>query len=88
MIAESEGGAGVDGDLGHVAARAPSGPGPGSGAKRRPVMCVLRVPFVPTARRSPALPHEYGLWGGESEDERHSAGCRLIAYIGARAGGA
>ena len=28
--------------------------------------------------------HEYGLWGGESEDERHSAGFRLIAPIGVR----
>ena len=31
--------------------------------------------------------HEYGLWGGESEDERHSAGYRLIAPIGVRARG-
>ena len=23
--------------------------------------------------------HEYGFWGGESEDERHAAGYRLIA---------
>jgi WhiB family transcriptional regulator, redox-sensing transcriptional regulator len=29
--------------------------------------------------------HEYGLWGGESEDERHAAGYRLIAPIGVRA---
>ena len=29
--------------------------------------------------------HEYGLWGGESEDERHDAGYRLIAPIGVRA---
>ena len=29
--------------------------------------------------------HEYGYWGGESEDERHSAGFRLIAPIGVRA---
>lgn len=29
--------------------------------------------------------HEYGLWGGESEDERHAAGFRLIAPIGVRA---
>lgn len=29
--------------------------------------------------------HEYGLWGGESEDERHEAGYRLIAPIGIRA---
>ncbi len=32
--------------------------------------------------------HEYGVWGGESEDERHSAGYRLIAPIGVRARGA
>lgn len=29
--------------------------------------------------------HEYGFWGGESEDERHGAGYRLIAPIGVRA---
>jgi WhiB family transcriptional regulator, redox-sensing transcriptional regulator len=29
--------------------------------------------------------HEYGFWGGESEDERHAAGFRLIAPIGVRA---
>ena len=29
--------------------------------------------------------HEYGFWGGESEDERHAAGFRLIAPIGIRA---
>jgi WhiB family transcriptional regulator, redox-sensing transcriptional regulator len=28
---------------------------------------------------------EYGFWGGESEDERHAAGYRLIAPIGVRA---
>ena len=28
---------------------------------------------------------EYGFWGGESEEERHSAGYRLIAPIGVRA---
>jgi len=29
--------------------------------------------------------HEYGFWGGESEDERHAAGFHLIAPIGVRA---
>ena len=29
--------------------------------------------------------HEYGFCGGESEDERHAAGYRLIAPIGVRA---
>ena len=28
---------------------------------------------------------ELGFWGGESEDERHAAGYRLIAPIGVRA---
>jgi len=28
---------------------------------------------------------EYGFWGGESEEERHAAGYRLIAPIGVRA---
>ena len=28
---------------------------------------------------------EYGFWGGESEEERHEAGFRLIAPIGIRA---
>lgn len=28
--------------------------------------------------------HEYGFWGGESENERHAAGFRLIAPIGTR----
>lgn len=27
---------------------------------------------------------EYGVWGGESEEERHSAGFRLLAPIGIR----
>lgn len=27
---------------------------------------------------------EYGVWGGESEEERHSAGYRLLAPIGIR----
>ena len=28
---------------------------------------------------------EYGFWGGESEEERHAAGFRLIAPVGVRA---
>ncbi|MEY2765612.1 MAG: hypothetical protein RL552_517, partial [Actinomycetota bacterium] len=28
---------------------------------------------------------EYGFWGGESEEQRHSAGYRLIAPVGIRA---
>ena len=29
--------------------------------------------------------HEYGFWGGDTVDERHAAGYRLIAPIGVRA---
>jgi len=28
--------------------------------------------------------HEYGFWGGESEEERHAAGFHLISPIGVR----
>jgi WhiB family redox-sensing transcriptional regulator len=38
-----------------------------------------------TCREFARTNHEYGLWGGESEDERHDAGYRLIAPIGIRA---
>lgn len=37
-----------------------------------------------TCRDFARVNHEYGLWGGESEDERHAAGFRLIAPIGIR----
>jgi WhiB family transcriptional regulator, redox-sensing transcriptional regulator len=43
--------------------------------------CSVRVRCVEFAREH----HEYGFWGGESEDERHAAGFRLIAPIGIRA---
>jgi len=43
--------------------------------------CVVRHDCQVYARRH----HEYGFWGGESEDERHAAGYRLIAPIGVRA---
>ena len=43
--------------------------------------CVVRTPCREFAREN----HEYGFWGGESEDERHAAGFRLIAPIGVRA---
>jgi len=43
--------------------------------------CVVRTPCRAYARSN----HEYGFWGGESEDERHAAGYRLIAPIGTRA---
>ncbi len=38
-----------------------------------------------TCREFARTNHEYGYWGGESEDERHEAGFRLIAPIGVRA---
>jgi WhiB family redox-sensing transcriptional regulator len=43
--------------------------------------CAVRQDCQSFARSN----HEYGFWGGESEDERHSAGYRLIAPIGVRA---
>ena len=43
--------------------------------------CTVRVDCMVFAREQ----HEYGFWGGESEDERHAAGFRLIAPIGVRA---
>jgi WhiB family redox-sensing transcriptional regulator len=43
--------------------------------------CVVRSACREFARDQ----HEYGFWGGESEDERHAAGFRLIAPIGVRA---
>ena len=43
--------------------------------------CAVQAPCREFAR----VHHEYGFWGGESEDERHAAGYRLIAPIGVRA---
>ena len=43
--------------------------------------CAVRIECMDFARAH----HEYGFWGGESEDERHAAGFRLIAPIGVRA---
>jgi WhiB family transcriptional regulator, redox-sensing transcriptional regulator len=43
--------------------------------------CSVRLSCQQFAR----IHHEYGFWGGESEDERHAAGYRLIAPIGVRA---
>jgi len=40
---------------------------------------------LPTCQTYARSNHEYGFWGGESEDERHAAGYRLIAPIGVRA---
>lgn len=43
--------------------------------------CVVMSECRDYARRN----REYGFWGGESEEERHAAGFRLIAPIGVRA---
>ena len=43
--------------------------------------CQVRTTCMEFAREH----HEYGFWGGESEDQRHAAGYRLIAPIGVRA---
>lgn len=43
--------------------------------------CEVRVECRDFAREH----REYGLWGGESEDERHEAGFRLVAPVGLRA---
>ena len=52
-----------------------------SSAKSVCLTCVVRDDCMQFAREQ----HEYGFWGGESEDERHAAGYRLIAPIGVRA---
>lgn len=41
-------------------------------------------PVLETCRDYARKHHEYGFWGGESEEERHRAGYRLIAPIGVR----
>jgi len=43
--------------------------------------CAVMFECRDFARRN----REYGFWGGESEEERHAAGYRLIAPIGVRA---
>jgi WhiB family redox-sensing transcriptional regulator len=48
-------------------------------------MVCASCPVQVTCREHARTYHEYGLWGGESEDERHDAGYRLIAPIGVRA---
>jgi WhiB family redox-sensing transcriptional regulator len=43
--------------------------------------CPVQVQCKQFARSS----HEYGFWGGESEEERHLAGYTVAAPIGVRA---
>lgn len=52
-----------------------------AGAREVCMGCSVRIDCMGFAREH----HEYGFWGGESEDERHAAGFRLIAPIGVRA---
>lgn len=52
-------------------------------AMARTVCSECRV--LETCRTFAREHHEYGFWGGESEEERHSAGYHLIAPIGVRA---
>ena len=44
----------------------------------------LQCAVLETCRSFARDNHEYGFWGGESEEERHVAGFRLIAPIGVR----
>ena len=50
-------------------------------ARRLCASCPVVLPCRDAARSH----HEYGFWGGESEDERHRAGFSLPAAIGVRA---
>ncbi|MHB1091042.1 MAG: WhiB family transcriptional regulator [Ilumatobacteraceae bacterium] len=52
-------------------------------AMARTVCSECRV--LETCRTFAREHHEYGFWGGETEEERHSAGYHLIAPIGVRA---
>jgi WhiB family redox-sensing transcriptional regulator len=50
-------------------------------AERLCESCPVRIPCRDFAREH----HEYGYWGGESEEARHRAGYTLTAPIGIRA---
>jgi WhiB family redox-sensing transcriptional regulator len=45
------------------------------------IACPVQTPCREFARSN----HEYGYWGGESEEERHLAGFTVAAPIGVRA---
>ena len=44
----------------------------------------MECKVLDTCREFARENHEYGFWGGESEEERHAAGFHLIAPIGVR----
>jgi len=44
-----------------------------------------RCPVLETCREFARVNHEYGFWGGESEEDRHVAGFTVAAPIGIRA---
>jgi WhiB family redox-sensing transcriptional regulator len=44
----------------------------------------LQCPVLETCRSYAREHREYGFWGGENEEQRHSAGFRLIAPVGVR----
>jgi WhiB family redox-sensing transcriptional regulator len=48
-------------------------------------MLCRRCPVQQECRSYARTHHEYGLWGGESEEERHLAGFTVAAPIGVRA---
>jgi WhiB family redox-sensing transcriptional regulator len=43
-----------------------------------------RCPVMEQCRNAARSGHEYGFWGGESEDDRHRAGFTVAAPIGVR----
>ncbi|NBX12864.1 MAG: WhiB family transcriptional regulator, partial [Acidimicrobiia bacterium] len=44
----------------------------------------MECPVLETCRNFARQHREYGFWGGESEEQRHNAGFRLIAPVGLR----
>ena len=67
-----------------LAVRSAAGNG-GEGLEARARRLCAACPVTEACRSFARANHEYGFWGGESEDERHAAGFRLIAPIGVRA---
>jgi hypothetical protein len=61
---------------------ATAGAGPARGQGRPALLVVSGAGAVPHPRTHN---HEYGYWGGESEEDRHLAGFTVSAPIGVRA---